>query len=296
MLTARDIDDAQAPSRSSCATAPSTTRSPQLANRALFYDRIEHALTRERARRPAVAVLFVDLDDFKLVNDRVGHAAATQLLVGVAQRLRGCLRSADTVARLGGDEFGVLLENMKSPKSRPRPPSGSSPRSPSRCALKGEPMSVPLSIGIAISAGGERSVDELLRRADLAMYAAKRDGKRRWELYDDELEQRRGGRRATSAARHGSAQRGAARGDRRRCSSARTRSRTVFQPIVDLRTGDAVGYEALARFNAPEPRAAERLVRPGAPLRARLRARGARHRGGARRAAAARRAPTSRST
>jgi len=252
VLTARDVDDRRAfeeQLRHRAFHDPLT----QLANRALFYDRIEHALTREARDDQAVAVLFLDLDDFKLVNDSRGHAVGDALLSAVAQRLRGCLRSADTAARLGGDEFGVLLEAVQSPNEPAQIAERILAAFAEPLRVKGEPMAVPLSIGITVSAGGERSVDELLRRADLAMYAAKRDGKRRWELYDAALEQPvadPGDERRGTWFQRSTEQREEIIGLLQREGAVTS----VFQPILDLRTGIAVGYEALTRFIAPEQR------------------------------------------
>ena len=127
VLTARDVDERRAfeqQLRHRAFHDPLT----QLANRALFYDRIEHALAPELRDDHQVAVLFVDLDDFKAINDDMGHGVGDELLVGVAGRLRSCVRSADTVARLGGDEFGILLERIAGPE-RGRPDRRAHPRS-----------------------------------------------------------------------------------------------------------------------------------------------------------------------
>jgi diguanylate cyclase (GGDEF)-like protein/PAS domain S-box-containing protein len=254
VLTARDVNDRRAfeeQLRHRAFHDPLT----QLANRALFYDRIEHTLTRDARDAQTVAVLYIDLDDFKLVNDERGHAVGDELLNAVAHRLRGCLRSADTAARLGGDEFGILLENVQGPNEPVQVAERILAAFADPLLVRGTPLPVPLSVGITVSSGGERSVDELLRRADLAMYAAKRDGKRRWQLYDAALEERaldaggEDGERATWFQR-----------------SAEMREEivglleregavtTVYQPILDLRTGQPVGYEALTRFVAPEQR------------------------------------------
>jgi diguanylate cyclase (GGDEF)-like protein/PAS domain S-box-containing protein len=254
VLTARDVNDRKAfeeQLRHRAFHDPLT----QLANRALFYDRIEHTLTRDGRAAQTVAVLFIDLDDFKLVNDERGHAVGDELLAAVAQRLRGCLRSADTAARLGGDEFGVLLEAVQGPNEPVQVAERILAAFGEPLIVRGVPLAVPVSIGITVSAGGDRSVDELLRRADLAMYAAKRGGKRRWELYDAALEQRMAmgpgedGQRTTWFQRSGE-QREEIVGLLQRENAVTT----VFQPILDLRTGLCVGYEALSRFVAPEQR------------------------------------------
>ena len=138
VLTARDVDERKAfeeQLRHRAFHDPLT----QLANRALFYDRIEHALSREARDDHRVAVLFIDLDDFKVVNDELGHAVGDELLVDVAGRLRACLRSADTAARLGGDEFGVLLEAVSAQRAHPDRASGSWPRFAEPFLVHGEP-------------------------------------------------------------------------------------------------------------------------------------------------------------
>jgi diguanylate cyclase (GGDEF)-like protein/PAS domain S-box-containing protein len=221
-----------------------------LANRALFYDRLEHALTRGSREDTEVAVLFIDLDDFKTINDSLGHATGDTVLEEVALRLTGCLRSADTAARLGGDEFGVLLESLSGPAA-------AQDTAARVLASVGQPLTVgdqaialSVSVGVAISAPNERGVDELLRRGDLAMYAAKGSGKARVESYHASLEEIE----APSPER-GKWFRG--NDDQREeilsvleDPDALT---MVFQPIIDLRTGRVAGYESLARFQR-EPR------------------------------------------
>jgi diguanylate cyclase (GGDEF)-like protein len=149
-----------------------------LANRKKFRDRLDHALDLHTRDRRPVALLFLDLDDFKIVNDTLGHTVGDQLLVGIAERLNGAVRTADTVARLGGDEFAVLLE------------SGADPM---RCAeritaalqgpffLAGQTVRATGSVGVVELTDGDSPVtaDVLLARVDIAMYTAKRAGKAR---------------------------------------------------------------------------------------------------------------------
>jgi diguanylate cyclase (GGDEF)-like protein/PAS domain S-box-containing protein len=216
-----------------------------LANRALFYDRTEQALNRvARTDGSPAAVVFVDLDDFKAINDALGHAHGDELLIEIARRLTSCLRAADTAARLGGDEFGVLVEGVDADaiaqtaarmlEALARP-----------VELADGPVSVSASLGIALSTPEDRGVEALLRRADLAMYQAKRNGKARAELYHDALENPDG--RAGRAPWF-------ARDDEQRAEiedilADADAITMVFQPIMDLRTGRVAGYESLSRFS-----------------------------------------------
>ena len=254
VLTARDVDERKAfeeQLRHRAFHDPLT----QLANRALFYDRIEHALSRKARDDQRVSVLFLDLDDFKVINDELGHAVGDELLVDVSRRLRACLRSADTAARLGGDEFGVLLEAVSGPNEPVQAAERIMAAFSEPFTVHGEQIDVALSIGLTVSQPGDPNVDELLRQADLAMYTAKRHGKRRWQLYDSQL---------TFVAVDGNAeepdratwfQRGAEQREEILSLLRRPDALTAaFQPILDLRTGLVAGYEALARFSAPEMR------------------------------------------
>jgi diguanylate cyclase (GGDEF)-like protein/PAS domain S-box-containing protein len=148
-----------------------------LPNRVLFMDRLEHALSLADRERRLSAVLFVDLDNFKLVNDSVGHEAGDKLLVQVAERLRTSLRAEDTVARFGGDEFGILLEGVPGPSYVADLAERviESLRQP--FVLEGREFAVTCSIGTALAASSHDRVREMPRRADLAMYEAKRKGK-----------------------------------------------------------------------------------------------------------------------
>jgi diguanylate cyclase (GGDEF)-like protein/PAS domain S-box-containing protein len=147
-----------------------------LPNRALFMDRLGHALARVERSTESVAVLFLDLDNFKLVNDSLGHEAGNQLLAGVAERLKACFRPEDTVARLGGDEFAALLEDVAD--------RGDATRAALRMAEVLRPPFVlgerevfaRPSIGIAVHASGEVRAEDLMQSADRAMYRAKNSG------------------------------------------------------------------------------------------------------------------------
>lgn len=209
-----------------------------LANRALFQDRVERAL----ARRPGdsgrlVAVLFLDLDDFKTVNDSLGHAGGDQLLAAVADRLGTCLRTSDTAARLGGDEFAILLEDVGDEAAATEVAQRiiDALRPPIRI---GEAAAViATSIGIAASPPGLNSVSELLRNADFAMYQAKHGGKGRYEVF-------RSGLRETANER--AALEGLLRG-----AEERDELRLHYQPVVDLADGSITGVEALVRWEVP---------------------------------------------
>jgi diguanylate cyclase (GGDEF)-like protein/PAS domain S-box-containing protein len=230
----------------------------QLPNRALFYDRIEHAQHRARREGQLVAVCMLDLDDFKSVNDTHGHAAGDELLVAVAQRLRGCLRSGDTAARLGGDEFGILVEGIGEPSEAIQVAERvlAAMRQPFEAA--GEQMHVGPSVGVAIAASGDEPVEDLVRHADVAMYAAKRHGKGRYEVYDAALAAASEEGDGTSEAEVHRPLTWLRRAEEQRAEvlsllEGSSGVHALFQPLLDLRTGGIAGFESLARFgSAPE--------------------------------------------
>ena len=157
-----------------------------LSNRALFVDRVEHALNRASGATtsPTPAVAFIDLDDFKMVNDSLGHGAGDQLLQAVADRLRGCLRSGDTPARLGGDEFAILLEDAPDADAVVEVAERILDALHAPVVIEGREIYARASIGIATRRGTATTPDELLRNADLAMYTAKANGKGCIELFE----------------------------------------------------------------------------------------------------------------
>ena len=206
-----------------------------LANRALFTDRVEHALARSLRTGSLIAVLFVDLDDFKTVNDRFGHQAGDQLLRAIGERIVGIVRPGDTAARLGGDEFAVLLEDVHGQGDARLVAQRliEAIRTPTR--LGDVDALVGASIGIALStAGGERAPD-LLRNADFAMYRAKGAGKGRFEIFEASMRAGIAERAELEQIIHGAVDRG--------------ELRVAYQPIIELATGKAVGAEALVRWH-----------------------------------------------
>ena len=208
-----------------------------LPNRALLLDRLEHALTRSRREPSSLAVLFLDLDDFKTVNDRLGHQAGDELLVTVAERLRRCLRDADTAARMGGDEFAIVLEESADRAGAVRVAERilAALREPYQVA--GSSVHIQGSMGISLYDGPELTADEMLRLADVAMYAAKGQGKNRLTVYQ-------AGIHAAAVDRH------QLRADLQEALDSGQLSLS-YQPIVDLADMRLVSTEALLRWDHP---------------------------------------------
>ncbi len=208
-----------------------------LANRALFADRLDHSLARSNRREGGVAVLLMDLDNFKVINDSLGHEAGDQLLVAAAERLRACLRPEDTLARLGGDEFAVLLEDTVS-VSAAKPLAdriAEAMRVP--FVLRKQEVFVSCSIGITLSTGEQGDPDDLMRKADTAMYQAKKRGKAQYEVYDNSMSLIADARLVLES-------------DLRRALE-RNELRVHYQPKVSLENGNVVGMEALVRWEHP---------------------------------------------
>jgi diguanylate cyclase (GGDEF)-like protein/PAS domain S-box-containing protein len=210
-----------------------------LPNRALLADRLSLALARAR-RNPdyQFAVLFLDLDRFKIVNDSLGHTMGDQLLVELAQRLELCLRKNDTAARLGGDEFAMILDDIKDTLDAIHIAERVQESLHQPFDLNGQEFFTSASIGIAYSSSGYECPEDILRDADTAMYRAKANGKARYEVFDAEMHQR-----ALQALK--------LEGDLRRAIE-RGEIRVQYQPIFSLTSGDVGGFEALARWDHPE--------------------------------------------
>jgi diguanylate cyclase (GGDEF)-like protein len=209
-----------------------------LPNRTLLLDRLEHALLRSNRHHRPVAVLFIDLDNFKLVNDSLGHDAGDALLQRVADRLRGEMRAGDTLARFGGDEFVVLLEEPANAAEALTVADRLAIVLRAPIEVESRSMVVEVSIGVAMSGAGSDRPADLLRDADLALYRAKTGGKGRSALFEPGL--------ATAAV-----QRMDLENDLRRALE-RQEFCLHYQPIIDLATDELVGWEALVRWQHPE--------------------------------------------
>jgi diguanylate cyclase (GGDEF)-like protein len=209
-----------------------------LPNRALLFDRMEHALLRSNRHRRPVGVLFVDLDHFQLVNDSLGHDAGDVLLQRVAERLQLAIGAGDTLARFGGDEFVVLLEEPADASEALAVANKLAAVLRTPIDVEGRSMVVEVSIGVALSGPGRDRPADLLRDADLALYRAKTGGKGRSALFEPGL--------ATAAV-----QRLDLENDLRRALESQEFC-LYYQPIVDLATEELVGWEALVRWQHPE--------------------------------------------
>jgi diguanylate cyclase (GGDEF)-like protein len=210
----------------------------ELPNRALLAERLGQALARGTRSGRTAAVLCIDLDDFKVVNDSLGHRLGDHLLVSVAQRLRACVRPGDTAARLGGDEFAVLLEDLNCEDEAVGVAERFLDRLQEPFVLEGHEVFVGASVGIAGSRGTDSLPDDVLREADVAMYAAKRKGKGHYVLFDLAMQTRPRERLALERDLRWALQRG--------------EFRLHYQPIVDLVSGEIQGVEALLRWQHPE--------------------------------------------
>ena len=207
-----------------------------LANRALFHDRVNQALARSERSDNYVAVVFLDLDNFKTINDSLGHSAGDELLVVVANTLLGSLRKSDTAARLGGDEFAVLIEDVSSREEVMNMALRMMKALRQPVMVAGQELTSTVSMGITFGIKGHTG-DQLLRNADLAMYLAKEQGKDRIEEFQDQMHV-------------AVVQRLELETDLRRAVLSEE-LRVHYQPIINLDSGAIVGFEALVRWQHP---------------------------------------------
>ena len=208
-----------------------------LPNRALFHDRLEQALITAGRHGSRLAVLFLDLDQFKIINDSLGHHIGDEVLVSVARRLRRCLRAQDTLARLGGDEFAVLLPEGPDDRGLELVTDKLLASLIGHEVIHGHELTVNASIGMAVFPDDGADVERLLRSADAAMYRAKDRGGGRVETFTHHLEEQVVERQQMQVEL------------RRALRSGQLR--VVFQPYQDLSTGAVVGHEALVRWEHP---------------------------------------------
>jgi diguanylate cyclase (GGDEF)-like protein/PAS domain S-box-containing protein len=210
-----------------------------LANRALFGERVRHAVARTRREHEGLAVIFLDLDDFKTINDSLGHAAGDQVLLDVAKRLDGCIRGSDTAARFGGDEFAVLLEDVSSIQEAADAAERILDSFTEPLRLDQKHLVIRASLGIAMAEGSKPAdADELIRNADAAMYIAKRDGKGGYRLFEPAMHE-------VMVARL------ELRADLQR-ALVNNELELHYQPVVRLDDGAVCGVEALVRWRNPE--------------------------------------------
>ncbi len=211
-----------------------------LPNRALFRDRVGHALAAQRRQHVPVAVLFMDVDDFKNVNDSLGHDAGDKVLQEVSRRLEDCMRPVDTAARLGGDEFAVLIHGAEKEMQAVEIAQRVMESLAAPISLEDRDVTIATSIGIAFSDPAmisDRDAEDLLRNADTAMYLAKENGKGHYQIFQPDMHARALARLEIKS-------------DLQRaldCGEFTLR----YQPIMDLRRGDIAGMEALVRWQHP---------------------------------------------
>jgi diguanylate cyclase (GGDEF)-like protein len=210
-----------------------------LPNRALFMDRLRLATERARRRKDQVfAVLFLDLDGFKSINDSLGHIIGDQLLIQVSRRLKACLRTTDTIARLAGDEFTILLEDLSDEREALRVVERLQKELERPCKLGTRDILVTASIGVALNNPAYERAEEILRDADSAMYCAKACGKACYRIFDRE--------------RHAPPLDVANLGKDLEKAVERQELLLHYQPIVSLETGKLCAFEALVRWSHPQ--------------------------------------------
>jgi len=210
-----------------------------LPNRALLMDRLEQALKQsKRCKDYRFAILYLDIDRFKVINDSLGHSAGDQLLITVSRRLESCLREVDTIARLGGDEFVILLSDISEISSVLHTAERIQNDLALPIRLEGHEIFITASIGIAISTPGYQQPEVILRNADIAMYRAKSLGKARYEVFDTDM--------------HNQAMMLLQLETDLRYAIERHEFQLHYQPIFSLTTGKMIGFEALVRWQHPE--------------------------------------------
>jgi diguanylate cyclase (GGDEF)-like protein len=208
-----------------------------LPNRMLFHERIEEALTRAQERNTTAAIMCLDLDNFKYVNDTLGHSAGDDLLKCVSSRLRSCLRDTDTIARLGGDEFGIVITDLTDAEYATSLAWRLSDAVNQPIDLNGQRVNISVSIGIATSTNGDTTSDRLLKDADLALYRAKADGRATFRFFEAEMDARAQERRMLEMdLRH---------------AVAKDQLELHYQAQVDIFSSEIMGFEALVRWNRP---------------------------------------------
>jgi diguanylate cyclase (GGDEF)-like protein/PAS domain S-box-containing protein len=207
-----------------------------LPNRSLFRDRLEHAHQRLARGTGCYAVLMVDLDNFKTVNDGLGHAAGDALLLEVSRRIATGIRAADTAARLGGDEFAILLEDLSEPAAASTAAEGIREVLRAPFSVAGRLLTVSATIGVATSSGGGAATD-VVRNADAALYVGKAGGKDRHAVFSEHM--------------HATAMERLTLEQDLRAGIGRGELMLLYQPKVDARTGRLTGVEALVRWNHP---------------------------------------------
>ncbi len=209
-----------------------------LANRVLFMNRLEHALVRIDRREEPMAVLFMDLDNFKVINDSLGHEVGDRLLVGVSRRLKECVRPEDTVARFGGDEFVILLEGIMDLSGATRVADRITEVLTAPFHFEGHEVFVSTSIGIAPAPKASDEPEDLLRNADLALYRAKKKGKAQYRFFDESM--------GTEALKRLELESGL------RKALEREEFRVYYQPKISINDDKIVSLEALIRWEHPE--------------------------------------------
>jgi diguanylate cyclase (GGDEF)-like protein len=210
-----------------------------LINRFMFSDRLQNAISRARRDGGLVSLMFLDLDEFKAVNDRFGHTTGDELLQQVAERLQAAVRESDTVARIGGDEFTIVLEGSQRVEDAGHVATKILRALGVPYEVDGHTLHITASIGIALYPVDGEDADSLLRDADIAMYSAKSAGRNTYQYFTPELREQTSERLFLID------------GLRRALDSGRELD-LMYQPFVDLATGRVLGVEALARWNHPD--------------------------------------------
>ena len=216
-----------------------------LPNRALFINRLQQSIDRKSREPGTSAVLYMDLDQFKVINDSLGHEAGDELLIEVARRLQSCLRPTDTAARLGGDEFTILLDEISGPADAIKVAERVASALKSPFTLGENQVFATTSVGISLGTSDQTKPNDLLRDADVAMYEAKKEGKARYKMFD--------------SAMHAQALQRLRMENGLRRDIEQDQLRVHYQPKISLATGRIVGMEALVRWEHP----VRGLVPPG---------------------------------